>query len=84
MSKISKGDVVIVHKPLDVWEHPIWIPDMDKYDGKKFTVSNVFEFDNTALLIGTGGLSFFNINRLQPVKEEAEEMLDKMDISCIW
>lgn len=66
MSKIYKGDVVVVHKPLDVCEHPVWVPDMDKYDGKKFIVSNVFESNNTALLSGIGLFSF-NINWLERV-----------------
>lgn len=83
MSKISKGDIVIVHKPLDVWEHPIWVADMDKYDGKIFVVSDVFG-DNTALLSNDDSFSFFNINWLQLVKEETEEVFDKTDISCIW
>lgn len=83
MNKISKGDVVVVHKPLDVWEHPTWVPEMDRYDGKKFVVSSIFESNHTALLSGTGLFSF-NINWLQPVKEETEEVFDKTDISCIW
>ena len=83
MNKISKGDVVVVHKPLDVWEHPIWVADMDKYDGKIFVVFDVFS-DNTALLSNDDSFSFFNINWLQPVKEETEEVFDKTDISCIW
>lgn len=83
MSKISKGDVVIVHKPLDVWEHPIWVEDMDKYDGKIFVVSDVF-VDNTALISNDDSFIFSNINWLQPVKEETEEVFDKTDISCIW
>ena len=83
MNKISKGDVVIVHKPLDVWEHPIWVADMDKYDGKIFVVFDVFS-DNTALLSNDDSFSFFNINWLQPVEEETEEAFDKTDISCIW
>lgn len=83
MSKISKGDIVIVHKPLDVWEHPIWVEDMDKYDGKIFVVSDVFG-DNTALISNDDSFFFSNINWLQPVKEETEEVFDKTDISCIW
>lgn len=83
MSKISKGDVVIVHKPLDACEHPIWVEDMDKYDGKIFVVSDVFS-DNTALLSNDDSFIFSNINWLQPIKEETEEVFDKTDISCIW
>lgn len=66
MSKIYKGDVVVVHKPLDVLEHPTWVPKMDRYDGKKFVVSSIFESNNTALLSGTG-LFYFNINWLEQV-----------------
>ena len=66
MSKIYKGDVVVVHKPLDVLEHPTWVPEMDRYDGKKFVVSSIFESNNTALLSGTGLFSF-NINWLERV-----------------
>ena len=83
MNKISKGDIVIVHKPLDVWEHPIWVEDLDKYDGKIFVVFDVFG-DNTALLSNDDLFFFSNINWLQPVKEETEEVFDKTDISCIW
>lgn len=66
MSKIYKGDVVVVHKPLDVLEHPTWVQEMDRYDGKKFVVSSIFESNNTALLSGTGLFSF-NINWLERV-----------------
>lgn len=83
MGKISKGDIVIVHKPLDVWEHPIWVEDMDKYDGKIFVVSDIFG-DNTALISNDDSFFFSNINWLQPIKEETEEVFDKTDISCIW
>lgn len=36
--RFDKGDTVIVHKPNDTRESPIWLPDMDKYDGMSMTV----------------------------------------------
>ena len=43
--KFKVGDVVVVRKPQDRHEHPVWTKEMDEYNGKEGVVKTVKERD---------------------------------------
>ena len=50
MTKFEKGDNIIVHKPKDTTQFPIWEKEMDKFDGQILTVRKL---DINGMLEGT-------------------------------
>lgn len=76
----SKGMHVIVHKPIDTDETPIWIEEMDDYDNMLCMISNVTR--GIATLIGKDGQEIdysFSVNWLElyvPLDESMPEIVD--------
>ena len=48
--KFKVGDVVVVHKPLNVDEHPCWVIDMDMFEGKEAKVIETVDHPVVALI----------------------------------
>lgn len=80
----SKGMYVIVHKPFDTDEKPVWIEDMDDYDGMLCTVSSVTR--GIADLIDERGIEIdfsFSVNWLEQYKPFEEFISEDVDGSVL-
>lgn len=42
--ELKIGDPVIIKKPKNVKEHPVWIPRMDMWNGQIATIRNIWDF----------------------------------------
>lgn len=54
--KLKRGDKVLVQKPENIHESPVWVFAMDKFDGKIMTVSSAGE--DRVRLEGAGSYTF--------------------------
>ena len=78
----KEGDVVVVHKPKDLYEWPCWTSTMDKFDGKSGTIE-YFTYPEGYAIIPELGHYKYAISWLTPSNIFDDEDFDKEDIKCL-
>ena len=82
--KYNVGDVVIIHKPENIWQDPKWLPDMDEYDKKVAVITEVKEVTyghyTFVKIENDGGRWKFNVLWLEPYEDREDEEFLKEDI----
>ena len=65
-TRFKVGDVVTVHKPKNINQHPGWTQFMDRFDGDNLVIKALTEHDDETVCSLRGGTGYlFNVKWLE-------------------